>query len=179
MRGAWGAGRAADGRCQALSSTSTGVFTYTGPAGGWAASSPARFTMSYSTPASAAADAHLVNGAANACGPPTMDRLRYHWDPGSRPAASPYPVDSPEHTTTGTPVSRAPCTALAPCSSPAPACSSTACTRPVTAAYPVAMPTAIVSWARSRYRGAASPAASRRARASHTGAHSDPADEKM
>ncbi len=79
---------AAAGR-HSSSSTSTGMFTYTGPAGGWAASSPARRTMPYSTLTSLAAQAHLVNGAASACGPPTTDRFRYHCDPGSRPAPSP------------------------------------------------------------------------------------------
>src|SRR5690242_16875690 len=109
--------------------------------------------MPYSTLTSLAAQAHLVNGAASACGPPTTDKFRYHCDPGSRPAPSPYPVDSPEQTTMGTPLSSAPCTALAPCSSPAPAWSSTTGTWPVSAAYPVAMATATVSCVRSRYRG--------------------------
>ncbi len=129
-----------------------------------------------------------MNGAAIAWGPPTTDRFRYHCEPGSGPAASPYPVDSPEHTTIGAPASSAPWMAFAPCSRPAAACSSTNCARPVTLAYPVAMATARVSWARSRYRGppavgpaapAVGPAASRRASASQRGAHSDPADEKM
>src|SRR6516165_12483874 len=153
VRPGGGAGASAADGCHRASSTSTGVLTYTGPAGAWTASSPARLTIPYSTLTSAAAHAHLVNGAATACGPPTTDRFRYHWDPGSGPAASPYPVDSPEQMTTGAPVSRAPWTAFAPCSSPAAACRSTTCVRPVTAAYPVAMPTAVVSCVRSTYFG--------------------------
>src|SRR6266702_7765850 len=175
---AGGAGPSAGDGCHGLSSTSTGVLTYTGPAGGCAASSPARLRLPYSTLTSAAADDHLVKGAATACGPPTTDRFRYHCEPGSGPAPSPYPVDSPEQTTTGAPVSRAPWIALAPCSRPAAACSSTTCGRPVTAAYPVAMPTAVVSWVRSKNRGPGGPASWRRANASQTGAHSDPAEEK-
>src|ERR1700744_1169862 len=106
--------------------------------------------MPVGTDTSAAALAHWVNGAATDWGPPTTDRFRYHWEPGSGPAASPYPVDSPEQTTIGAPVSSAPWMALAPCSSPAAACSSTNCPRPVTLAYPVAIATARVSWVRSR-----------------------------
>lgn len=106
--------------------------------------------MPYSTDTSAAALDHLVNGAAMACGPPTTDRFRYHCDPGSAPAASPYPVDSPEQTTIGAPVSSAPWMAFAPCSRPAAACSSTSWPRPVTHPYPVAIATASVSWVRSR-----------------------------
>ncbi len=77
---------------QGASSTSTGTFRYTGPAGPRTASSAARTTDPYSVPTSPTCDDHFTHGAANACGPPTIDRLRYHCDPGS---TAPAPADRP------------------------------------------------------------------------------------
>lgn len=156
---------------------SSGMFRYAGPAGARQASSAARVTMPGSVCTSAASLAHFVKGCAMPCGPPTIDRLRYHWPPGSGPAPSPYVVDSDEATTMGTPASSAPCTAIDPCNRPGAACSSTPCGRRFTSPYPVAMPAATVSCVRSRYCGAGSPSRWRRARDSHTGAHSDPEEQ--
>ncbi len=104
---------------------SSGMLRYAGPAGARQDSSAARVTIVGRVLMWAASLAHLVNGWATWCGPPTMDRLRYHWPPGSWPGPSPYVVDSEEATTIGTPARRAPCTAIEPWSSPGAACSST------------------------------------------------------
>src|SRR5579863_3297727 len=77
------------GRCQGASSASRPTLRYTGPLGCRTASSPARITDSYRVVTSGMCPAHLVNGAATTCGPPTNDRFRYHCDPGSGPSPSP------------------------------------------------------------------------------------------
>lgn len=74
---------------QSSSRISSGTFRYAGPAGARQASSAARVTMVGRVWTLAASVDHLVNGVATPCGPPTMDRFRYHWPPGSCPGPSP------------------------------------------------------------------------------------------
>lgn len=68
---------------------SSGMFRYAGPAGARHASSAARVIMVGRVWTLAASLDHLVKGCAIWCGPPTTDRLRYHWPPGSWPGPSP------------------------------------------------------------------------------------------
>lgn len=68
---------------------SSGTLRYAGPAGARHASSAARVTIVGRVWTLAASLDHFVNGCAIWCGPPTMDRLRYHWPPGSCPGPSP------------------------------------------------------------------------------------------
>ena len=79
----------------------------------------------------------------------------------------------------GTSPIMAPCTPMLPCSRPTPACSRTACIRPVTRVYPLAMFTARVSCQQLMYWGPGVSLTFWRASASHTGAHSEPGDEIM
>ncbi len=68
---------------------SSGMFRYAGPAGARQASSAALVIIVGRVWTLAASLDHLVNGLATPCGPPTIDRLRYHWPPGSFPGPSP------------------------------------------------------------------------------------------
>lgn len=111
---------------------SSGMLRYAGPAGARQDSSAARAIIVGRVCTLAASLDHFVNGWAIWCGPPTIDRLRYHWPPGSCPGPSPYVVDSEEVTTIGTPARSAPWTAIEPCSRPGAACSSTPCGRRLT-----------------------------------------------
>ena len=87
---------------------------------------------------------HLVKASAKRSGPPTTLRLRYHWPWGSisrilavarRFARAHQHRHLADHRTMYP---------MLPCSRPTPACSSTACIRPVTRVYPLAMFTARV-----------------------------------
>lgn len=88
---------------QSSSRISSGMLRYAGPAGARQASSAARVIIVGRVWTLPTSFDHLVNGWAMPCGPPTIDRLRYHWPPGSWPGPSPYVVDSEEATTIGTP----------------------------------------------------------------------------
>jgi hypothetical protein len=77
------------GTDQTSSSTSTGIFKYTGPRGVRCASSPARLTISYNVSTLPTWLAHLTIAPTRACVPPTIERFLYHCEPGSTPGRSP------------------------------------------------------------------------------------------
>ena len=79
-----------------------GMDTNTGPRGELMAIWQARWMVEDRMCLSLSPKLHLTHRSTSRAGPPTSERNRIHWPPGSGPSSSPKARDSPVKTTMGT-----------------------------------------------------------------------------
>ena len=97
---------------------SMGSDTNTGPWGELMAIWQARWMVETRMFLSLTPKLHLTHRSTSRAGPPTSERKRIHWPPGSGPSSSPKAMDSPVKTTMGTCSWSAPRRAMEPWSAP-------------------------------------------------------------